>query len=159
MTSRTLIVMRHGHAATDSPTGDRGRPLTDRGHQAARATGRALAQSHPRVDVVLCSTATRTRETWAEVSNELNAGQVRELDALYGASVDTVLDLLAEVDDDARSVMLVGHNPTVSELVRYLGGRGDFTGAMSPANAVVFESESAWNERRAGSWRAVARVP
>lgn len=157
--TKTLIVMRHGHAAGQSPTGDRGRPLRPRGLEVAREGGLALARAGLRPEIVLCSTATRARQTLAQVQVGLALGEVRELDGLYGAGLEGVLDLLAELDEGVESVMLVGHNPTLSELVVHLAGRGGDTGSLAPGDVVVLASKDAgWATRLPGQWRVTLRV-
>ena len=71
--------------------------------------------------MALCSAAVRTRQT-AELVLGARADTV-PLDAfhsLYDAEVDTALTYLREIDEHARSVLLVGHNPTVAELAAVL---------------------------------------
>jgi phosphohistidine phosphatase len=65
-------------------------------------------------DLVMCSAAIRTRQTADLVVRELD-GQlpIDSYQSLYGAETDTVLQYLREVDDGVKSVMLVGHNPTI----------------------------------------------
>jgi phosphohistidine phosphatase len=156
--SRTLIVMRHGRAETGSLTGgDRERHLTPQGRGDVAAVGRLLAGRAWDPAVVLCSDAMRTRETWAQLEVSFPQAEIRFSSELYGASVSTVFDLLAEIPDETQNVMLVGHNPTFSELVEYLAGKST---PMHPADAVVLVCEAAgWADRQRGNWNVTGRFP
>jgi phosphohistidine phosphatase len=124
---RYLWILRHGKAASDAPLGggDRERPLTARGRRDATALGKALATGERPFgtegvvvpEVVVCSVAVRTRQTAAllvEASGEILP--VEERRSLYDADTDEAMNELREVDDEAASALLVGHNPTMYRL-------------------------------------------
>lgn len=73
-------------------------------------------QKKIRPDVVLCSTARRARETLALLGVTDRDGDVRFVDELYGAEPDDVLAVVRKMPNNAKSVMVVGHNPTLSDL-------------------------------------------
>lgn len=121
---KTILVLRHGKSDWHVSSGsDHDRPLAKRGIAAAELMGRFLRQNRQVPAKVLSSTATRARST-AELA--MAAGQwhcpVGYTDALYGASVSGVLDLLRMENDDFASLLLVGHQPTWSELIAELCG-------------------------------------
>ncbi|GAB3622427.1 histidine phosphatase family protein [Mariniluteicoccus endophyticus] len=117
--SRLLILMRHAQAADYAPgRGDRERPLTDRGHDQARAVGRFLAQQRVRVDHALVSGALRTRQTAADLA----LGDVVEhVDGLYNADPDTIRQAISEAPEEARTLLVVAHNPGIHQTVLDLG--------------------------------------
>jgi phosphohistidine phosphatase len=120
---RTLVVVRH--AKSDWPRGvaDDERPLADRGRRDAPAIGRWLAGHMGRVDLVVCSPATRARQTWQLASAELEPKPpVREDHRVYGAGPARLLSVLAELPDEVSSVVLVGHNPGLADLVELICG-------------------------------------
>lgn len=124
---RHLWLLRHGKAASDAPWGgsDRDRPLTGRGRRDATALGRRLAggvpvpglAGVPLPQLVISSAAVRTRQT-AGLVVEAMGGHVPldSFDALYGADTAVVLRYVREVDEEVGSMMVVGHNPTISLL-------------------------------------------
>jgi phosphohistidine phosphatase len=122
---RTLLLLRHAKAARDSADRqDHSRPLNERGHAAAAAMGRWLA-ARPALlpDLVLVSTAQRTRETWDGIAGELpSAIPVRYERALYLAEPRTILDTVAAASNAAERVMVIAHNPGTHELARALVG-------------------------------------
>lgn len=136
-TRRTLIVMRHGDAEpARAGRADHERSLTASG-RAAAASRAALIKAHE-PDLVICSDASRTRQTLAAL--ELVGVDVRYERRAYNADHVTLLQLLAEVDAAATSVLVVGHLPGVSDLVRDLARPSQRGGiSFSPATVGVLE--------------------
>ncbi|WP_198943355.1 SixA phosphatase family protein [Actinokineospora bangkokensis] len=119
---RRLVLLRHGHAEwADVP--DRDRLLTDRGRAAATGVGRWLQSTGVAPDLVLCSPAVRTRETWKLVAAQL-ARRPRTVyeDRVYEASPGELIALLNELPDDATAVAVIGHNPGLHGLAQVLAG-------------------------------------
>jgi phosphohistidine phosphatase len=76
-------------------------------------------------ELVLCSPATRTRETLARIEPGLGEkADVRIDSELYAASAAALLEVLHEVPDEIESVMLIGHNPGIQDLALSLAGGG-----------------------------------
>jgi phosphohistidine phosphatase len=117
VSTRTLVILRHAKAANPEGVADRDRPLTPRGHADSAAAGAWLDHSGLVPDLVLCSPARRTRETWHGVALGLSsAPEVHYADALYGGSVRTLMAAVRETADDVSTVLLIGHNPALSDL-------------------------------------------
>ena len=154
--------MRHAKAEQHGPT-DFDRPLADRGHRDAAAVGVWLAREGFEPDHALVSAALRTRETWVAVATAADWDLDAEIDrGLYAAGPDTALDLVREVDDDVRRLLMVGHNPTIAVMAQLLDdGDGDPDLAeemMSgyPTGAVaVFEVDGSWADLEEGGARLV----
>src|SRR5690606_34967185 len=85
-----------------------------------------LAREKLRPDLVLCSAARRTVETWRRMAGRLG-GKARVLfePALYLAEPEALLGRLRAAPDDAETVMLLGHNPALEMLARRLAHGGD----------------------------------
>jgi phosphohistidine phosphatase len=122
---RTLLLFRHAKADKDpSHATDHERPLTGKGKDAAAMMGRYLKGIDQVPDLVVSSSAVRARDTAqrAAKAGEWKCPIVLE-DALYATSPKEVLSFIKDLDDEARVVMLVGHEPTWSELAgRLIGG-------------------------------------
>ena len=122
-TTRRIVLLRH--AKSDHPVGmsDHERPLAERGRRDAPAAGRWLVESGIVPDLCLCSTATRTRETWKLAARELpkHPTTVYE-DRIYDASHRALVTLLQETGDEVETVVLVGHNPGMHYLAVGLAG-------------------------------------
>lgn len=122
-----LFVLRHAKSSwTNSFLADHDRPLAARGERAAAALADHVAMIDPPPSLVLCSTARRAQDTLEPLRARLpESTEIRLEDDLYGAAGTELLDRLRTVSDDVESVMVVGHNPGLEELVRGLGRDGD----------------------------------
>ncbi|OBK75569.1 histidine phosphatase family protein [Mycobacterium sp. 1164985.4] len=112
---RTLLLLRHAKSDYPAGVGDHDRPLAPRGVREAGLAGDWLRAHAPAVDAVLCSTATRTRETLARTRI---AAPVRYLDRLYDATPGTVIDEINRVpshfDFEVQTLLVIGHEPAMS---------------------------------------------
>ena len=119
---RRLMLLRHAKSAWPD-VADHDRPLAGRGRRAAPAAGRWLRESGQVPDLVLCSTARRARETWQLAEEELCARPRTTFEPrVYGASAAELLELARQTPSGVRSLMIVGHEPTMSELTLALAG-------------------------------------
>jgi len=99
------------------------RPLNDRGRAACALIGELIAEKGIDFDLVLVSTALRTRQTIDLVKERANLrGEVRYDERIYEATVSQLLEVISQVDDDRESVLLVGHNPGLEGLLTVLTG-------------------------------------
>jgi len=112
-----LHLLRHAKSSRDDSVEDRERRLSRRGRDDARAVGRTLPLALGGLDLVLCSSALRTRET-AELALADVASHPEILfeDGLYLAGPAALLRRLTALDEIAGSVLLIGHNPGLHEL-------------------------------------------
>jgi phosphohistidine phosphatase len=123
----TLSLLRHAKSAWDDPTlGDHDRPLAPRGEKAAPAMGRFIATHDLVPELVLCSTAMRTRQTIALALLEMprKPSDILYEDDVYLATPTALRARLAQVDDTVRHIMIVGHNPGLHALALELTGTG-----------------------------------
>jgi len=112
-----LILLRHGKADSVSALGgDLERGLTDRGRRDAALMGRVLAEAGLVPDLVLVSSARRTRETWEELAPAFPKANVEFSRGLYLASRDHLAHAVDATGDEAGCLMIVGHNPGLHEL-------------------------------------------
>ena len=134
---RELILLRHAHAEPAAAgQDDLSRSLDATGRAEAQAAGDWLREHGLRPDRVLCSSATRTRETLAALG-DIGAGEVYEDASIYDASPGT-LAALADANRDAERLLLVGHNPGLEQLAALMhsGQTGDYRG-MPPGGIAV----------------------
>lgn len=119
---KRLVFLRHAKAVPASPElDDHERRLGDRGRADAICMGQFLKETDSVPDLVLCSTALRTRETLDLVLPQLFAEPaVRYLSDLYLARWLTILNFVRQERDAARTMLIVGHNPGVEEAVKKL---------------------------------------
>jgi phosphohistidine phosphatase len=119
----TLILLRHGKSDRSGDEDDVARPLTDRGRRQAPEAGRWLTENVPRIDLAIVSPAVRAQTTWDLVAAEFDAPPpVRTDDRVYANSASDLLATVRDAPDTADTVVLVGHNPGLEELVSRLTG-------------------------------------
>ncbi|WP_238015983.1 histidine phosphatase family protein [Dactylosporangium sp. AC04546] len=150
MTERTLILLRHAKAADpDDYATDIERPLSARGHRDAAAAGAWLRTVALEPDQVLCSTAVRTRETLQELA--VDAVPVIYEQRIYHGPAPDTLDLIQETDPDVATLLVIGHNPTLSILSDLLApDELPDTGLATSGIAV---------HRFSGTWRDLEAAP
>ncbi|MEU6575738.1 histidine phosphatase family protein [Streptomyces sp. NPDC046805] len=120
---RRLVILRHAKSAWPEGAADHRRPLAQRGRRDAPAAGRALAEADCLPDLALCSTALRARQTWELASAQWGTPPPVRFDSrLYAAGVRDLLDVVHEVSPEVETLLLVGHNPGLEELVQELAG-------------------------------------
>lgn len=116
-TERTLILLRHAKSDWPGSVPDIDRPLAERGHTQAPLAGQWLASRAGGVDLAVVSPARRARETWQLASAELTSAPPTRIDErVYLASSGRLLEIVREVPDATRTVVLVGHNPGMEDL-------------------------------------------
>ena len=137
MTMREIILLRHAHAETAAPgQDDASRPLSAQGEAEADAAGAWLKQHAAAPERVLYSPAARARETCERVLGVLGYTDLRSESRIYEATPATLLRVL---DDhaDAGSILLVGHNPGLENLVALMTeGASDSGRGIPPAGVV-----------------------
>ena len=125
--TRTLILLRHGKSAYPPGVGDHERPLAARGQREAGLAGDWIRQHCPALDVICCSTATRTRETLAATGL---AAPTTFSGEIYGAYPEEVLEVVNAIDPAAGAALVVGHAPGIPGLAADLAGPDSNTSAL-----------------------------
>jgi phosphohistidine phosphatase len=124
---RTLYLLRHAKSDRGDPDlSDIDRPLAPRGRRDAPAMAAYMREQDYRPDFILCSPATRTRETLALLQPVLGPDIHVEYDRrLYLGSPDLLLRCLRDVEEAVGGVLLIGHNPGLERLAAALAPRGE----------------------------------
>ena len=132
--------MRHAKAEQDY-TGktDYERNLTEKGRKAAEKAAKKLKELGIKPDVIIASAAERTTQT-AEIAANVTGfdGEIDFRQDYYFGYVPDIIEDIKILDDNNQTVMIVGHNPTMTELVNSLTESNDFF-EMKTANIAVFE--------------------
>jgi phosphohistidine phosphatase len=122
----TLCLLRHAKSSwSDQTLADRERPLARRGRRDARRIAKYLGRLKIAPELVLCSSAERTRETLDLLRPALGTASAVSLETeLYAASADELLERIRAVPETVGSVMVIGHNPGLQELALLLASDG-----------------------------------
>jgi phosphohistidine phosphatase len=158
---KTALLLRHAKSGWGTPgLADHERPLNERGQQAALHMAEYIARHAPRPDLILCSTAVRTRQTLAPALARLTspAPLIALEKGLYLASEMALLTRLQAIPGEIGTVLLIGHNEGLWQLAELLAGHGpaSLLGALrdeypTGALAVLRTPADRWSELAAGS--------
>ena len=150
---KTLYIFRHAKSSWDNPNlADFDRPLNERGLKTAPFMGEIMLKHSFQPELVLSSPAVRAKETvnllktWANFPSEVKFDE-----RIYEASPQTLLNVVSELDETAKSAMLVGHNPGLEGLIKVL--TGEFQPMPTAALAVIDLETETWNEITSESGR------
>ena len=165
---KQLYVLRHAKSSWDDhDAADHERPLSERGRRAVRLIAAYIEAKGIEPELVLCSSARRTRETLEGLG--LTSTVLVE-HRLYGANSDDLVERLRSLPAELRSVMLLGHNPAMQDLVLRLAatersGRGEGAEGLEeirrklPTGALVtLETTDEWAQLDVGSAELVDYV-
>lgn len=139
---KTLIIVRHAHTLDANPgQQDHERELTPEGKSQARHSAEWLKEQGNIPKKIVASSAVRTQSTASVFAEVLlgDANAYQSEDALYRAHEPEVLDFLHEHFTDEESIMVVGHNPTVTQLAIRLGASS--VSYLPPASVVILSFE------------------
>jgi phosphohistidine phosphatase len=158
---RRLMLLRHAKSDRAPGVEDHVRPLNARGREAAPGVGEWLAQQQLFPDLIVCSTARRTRQTCELlVPSFPKSTRVVFEDKLYLAERDEIIALVQALPHAVACAMLIGHNPGLQEAAIALAGSGDVDlrrqlhGKFpTAALAIIDFPRDDWGEVRAGSGR------
>lgn len=138
-----IIFLRHAQSAEKQiRQTDHARTLTAEGMKQAAEVGLFLKKEKYNIDLMMASSAQRTKTTAECIAAELGyTGAIQLFDPLYQADVIQLIEHL--IDIDVPSLLVVGHNPTISHTVTYLTGHDVY---FSPAQgaAVRLARQAAW---------------
>jgi phosphohistidine phosphatase len=152
--SRRIVLLQHAKA--DWPqVSDHERPLAERGRLDASTAGRRLADTGIALDLALCSTASRTRETWKLAVHELpHRPKTVYEERLYDASLGELIALLNETPDEVNDLLVIGHNPGVHALADALAGKAEGE-ALARMTQSGFPTAALAVVGFTGSWKSV----
>ncbi|QDT07690.1 phosphohistidine phosphatase [Rubripirellula lacrimiformis] len=148
---KTLVLMRHAKSDWGDPSlSDHDRQLNRRGLRDSPVMGQWLSQFGAVPDLVLCSSAVRTQETVDGMQEAWSTDpQLSVLDSLYLASPETIWRTAASEGGQHDCVMLIAHNPGISQLASMMADRGM---EMPTAAIAIFRFDIAdWSELSSGT--------
>jgi phosphohistidine phosphatase len=151
MTDRTLVLLRHTKAEHTFGVPDPDRSLTQRGKADARAAGNWLAGQGLTPALVLCSPSRRTKETWQGVRSGLGQDATVVYDArLYDLGTSGLIQAINETGVDVPTLLVIGHNPTISAVSSILNG-GDDDEDLRTGGLAVHMVSGSWADCGPGS--------
>jgi phosphohistidine phosphatase len=150
--AKRVVILRHAKATHEAGFRDIDRPLTKRGERDAAAVGRFLRHQDIAPDLVVCSSSRRTTQTWdaaaAAAGPPVAGADVRYDPAAYDAGADDLVEIVRDTPADIGTLLIIGHNPAVADLVAVL--TGDAIEFPTSALAVI-ELPAGWQQVASGS--------
>jgi phosphohistidine phosphatase len=158
MTTHRLLLLRHAKAEHPENVADHERPLSLVGRRQSSRVGAALAASDLVPDLVLCSSSLRTRQTWEIARSTLGAEPPVEFsEDVYDAGTRALVDLVREVSESVKTLLVVGHEPTMSHVAEVLAGPESDAAALArvrvgvpTASWMLLETDGPWDGLRRG---------
>ncbi|PKQ26012.1 MAG: phosphohistidine phosphatase [Actinobacteria bacterium HGW-Actinobacteria-4] len=148
----TLVLVRHAKAerpVADQP--DHDRALTLAGRASATQLGERLARAGVNPDYAIVSSALRTQQTWQLMAAAFGEAEVVTSRDVYDTDDEGLHELIREVPDSVETLVVVGHEPTISATTAALAAQGSDTRALQrvahgfpTGTAAVLELEGAW---------------
>jgi phosphohistidine phosphatase len=123
---KRLFLLRHAKSSWDDPhLADHDRPLAPRGRKAAKQIASYMKNKSFEPSIVVCSSALRARQTWEIAAPAFPKRTAIEIEpSLYQAGNEELMSRLRRISRKASSVLLIGHNPAMQELVLTLASEG-----------------------------------
>jgi phosphohistidine phosphatase len=150
MTTRTLVLLRHAKA--ERPEGyakDIDRPLSARGRVDAAVAGRWLEANGLVPDQVLCSPSVRTRQTWQHTALVGEIFVAYEQSLYFGGAAEAI-ELIQETAVTVSTLLVIGHNPTMSIVSARLDPHGVTGDGLRTAGLAVHRFEGGWVDLEPG---------
>jgi phosphohistidine phosphatase len=154
--TRKLFLVRHAQPHHDRHyNSDKERELKPEGLIQASQLGKFLNESGYSIDLIVASDSVRTTSTASLIADTINypIPEIEWLEKIYSGALNDLLAIIHNLPDDVQHLLLVGHNPTLSELNNYLSGSQQVT--MSTCELSLISIPGRWDEIIAGCGQRV----
>lgn len=147
-----LYLLRHAKSSWSEPDlDDHDRPLNKRGRQAAKAMAKYLSRAEIKPDLVICSTATRAKQTLNPIIKAVNPPKIILARKIFVGAHDELWEQLWNIPKGTKSVLLIGHNPALQNLALELAQ----TDKPFPFAVEKFPTGAMACFRFRGAWKAL----
>lgn len=116
---KQIYFIRHAKSEKDGKT-DFDRDLSQKGKNDAKEAGKFLKKSKIKPDMIFASSAIRAAKTAKIIAGELNTKKLEFKEELYDITLDNFVNFIKKIDDKYKCVMIIAHNPTITEAAEYL---------------------------------------
>lgn len=154
--TRKLFLVRHAQPHNDQQyKSDKVRELKPEGFLQAQALATYLNQSSYSIDLIIASDSVRTTTTATVIASTINypTHQIKLAEKIYTGGLPDLLAIINEIPDAVQHLLLVGHNPTISELNNYL--TGSLNSNMSTCELNLISMNNGWDELTEGCGQIV----
>ncbi len=145
---RTIVLIRHAKSSWANPLqSDFERPLNDRGKEEAPAMGEQLKKLNLIPDLIVASSAKRTRQTAKKIAKEVgyDADNIKWEEKLYHCIPSVFEEVIHDLNDSVKTVFIVAHNPGITEYVNQLSPQFRIDNMPTCAVVAAKTDEAHWN--------------
>lgn len=156
---KSLLLLRHAQSATqEQGQSDFDRLLTEEGEQKAIQVGERLLSTNTIPDLIISSTAMRAQATAHLVAEKLNiVVKVVSNPSIYNSTHPTLVQVIKELDESYRQILLVGHNPAITTFGEFIIGQR--IRSLEPASLLQIKMEiKNWKDITQGCGRLILRI-
>lgn len=151
-----LLLMRHAKSLpSETGMSDHERPLNEKGSGDAKTMAKQILAAEYNPKTVLCSDSKRTLETWEGITSRFPHSTFIKSSVLYCSDVDSYISFMTANASDKKTMLVIGHNPTMEDLVFHLSRKSI---VMKPANLAVLEAKAdTWEQAlsRPAHWELI----
>jgi phosphohistidine phosphatase len=155
--TRNLFLVRHAQPHQDQLySSDKVRELKPEGFLQAAAVGKYLNESNHSIDLIIASDSVRTNTTASLIAHIINypPHQIKLMEKIYSGRFPDLLAIIQEIPDAVQHLLLVGHNPAISELNNYI--TGSLKPTMSTGELNLISMNNRWDELTEGCGQVVS---
>ncbi len=139
---KKIILMRHAKSDwANSELTDHQRPLNNRGKRDGPRMGTQILEKGIIPEVLLVSDAQRTKDTWELINEYFPSAKTIFLPELYLASADTIAQIISEVDDLIDTILILAHNPGITEAFSLLANLKIDNVPTSGVGCITYETD------------------
>lgn len=144
---KKIVIVRHAESPIVPGIADKQRQLSQHGREQSKMLGVNLRCRLDDIDEVVCSTAERTCQTLTGLSRALpTAANISYEDVLYNASAEQILERVKQSDSESRGIMIIAHNPGVSNILQMVAPDSGHQGHSPASVAYYYSTAATWDQ-------------
>ncbi len=154
---KTLYIIRHAKSSWNKIEDDFDRPLNSRGESNAPMIGHVLFNKNIKPDLIVSSPANRAKTTALLISKEIGYDEDNIIfnETIYESSTQNLLNIINSIDDNVNSLVIVGHNPALTDLINVLLGSGILDNLPTMGVFAIEFDLSSWRDVNYNSGKAL----
>lgn len=142
---KRVYIVRHAKSSwADLSMRDIERPLNPRGNRDAPRIAQFISDRTPVIDLLLCSTSQRTRETAAHFDNHISFTKVEYKEKIYHAPYTDIVDVIIGIPSEVSWAMVIGHNPGSTDLYNHFAS--SYLDNLPTCGAFLLSIDGAWED-------------
>jgi len=142
---KRLYIVRHAKSSwADFSLKDIERPLNKRGNRDAPFMAEKIGAIDTDIDILLCSTSQRTRETADHMMKHLTFDSIRYEEKIYHAPMSDLIEVIYDIPSEHSTAMIISHNPGSTDLYNYFTDK--YLDNLPTCGVFMLEIDGAWTD-------------